>query len=626
MADTIFYTAVTGSVTQKLDLRKTYYKSEDRSSGAHKWLFQKMAWARAEAQNSSTGKRRSLEPSRIGGLGAAGVTNSGLYKNSAIPTSIYDETAGRFIPRPHINSVKVSNEGDFGSLKKAEVSFTVYSLSDLNLCQPFFDLGANLIIEYGWNDAGGAGGLNGKFNGVIYNFSYSVNSGGGFDCISYGMSAGINTLTGDVKASSDSNGKKVVDAAGNTVEASTIIGEIDVLVLNASGLASNAINSDGIGAVALPTTWGSYEQRELGVDVETTKPQYYISLEKLVQLVNEKVLRGAGGTKFNNLAIQCNGNVTKCNVPGKDKLVSGNPIQVLFPGYGNYGSILPTTLQPLMGNGQLGVIDLFPNDFATEIQNGDLSKAMINTEWLKQMLKNMGTLTADAQKSVNKSVGKFLQNVLDMIHINSGTRFKLSLVSNPKNESEIIITDANYVEERVVPYEITAVTEDSICRSISLTSKVPSEMASAAFIANTNTLAPMGAGIATINNSSSPSNVSAQEQFDTARINIGAMNMGPTTDNVVAMQAAIKRLYVGGSNAGGTTAGKESIPFPIDFSCTLDGIEGIVFGNTITCNYLPAAYQGDTKVAFTVTKVEHNIAGHDWTTTISTVCRFLPTF
>ena len=626
MADTIFYTAVDPDlVGKKLTLRKEYYKSEDRSSGAHKWLFQKMAWVEAEAENN--GKIRSLTAPRNGGLGSVGKPSSGMYSNSAKPTSGYNEKAGRFTPKPHINSVKISNEGDFGSLKKAEVSFTVYSLSDLNLCQPFFDLGANLNIDYGWYDAGEAGGPNGKFTGVIYNFSYSVNSGGGFDCISYGMSAGINTLTGDIKASSDSAGRKAVDASGHEVEASTIMGEIDVLVANASALADNAINSDAIGAIKLPTSWGSYEQRELGVDVETSKPQYYISLEKLVEIVNNKVLRAAGGARFNTISIKCNGNVTKGNVPAKDKLVSGNPIEVLFPGYGKYGSIVTTSLQqivPPLAN--FGVLDFFPNDLATEFQNGDLSKAMINTIWLKQMLKDMGTLTADAQKSANKSVGKFLQNVLDMIHINSGTRFKLSLVSNPKDETEILIADANYVETRVEPYKITAVTEDSICRSISLTSKVPSEMATAGFIANTNTLAPMGAGIATINNSSSPTSVTAQEQFDTATKNLAAQDQGPTSDNVIAMQAAIKRLYVGGSNAGGTTAGKESIPFPIDFSCTLDGIEGFVFGNTITCNYLPTAYQGDDKVAFTVTKVEHNIAGNDWTTTLSTVCRFLPTF
>jgi hypothetical protein len=70
---------------------------------------------------------------------------------------------------------------------------------------------------------------------------------------------------------------------------------------------------------------------------------------------------------------------------------------------------------------------------------------------------------------------------------------------------------------------------------------------------------------------------------------------------------------------------KEAIPFPIDFSCTLDGIEGFVFGNAITTNYLPTIYK-KSKVIFTVVRVEHNISGNDWTTTLGTACRIQPTY
>jgi hypothetical protein len=631
MAETIFYTAVDGKVTEKLELRKTYYASDDRSSAAHKWLFQKMAYASAGAINKATGKSKILSPPTGGGLGklSDGKSKGGMYKNAAAPTGKYTN-AGRFYPKPHINSVKISNEGDFGSIKKAEVSFTVHSIVDLNLCQPFFDLGAELSIRYGWNEAGGAGSKEGQFDGIIYNFTYSVNSEGAFDCISYGMSAGVNTLGGDIKAGSDSAGKKITDGAGNEVEAGTIIGEIDVMVANAAGLADSAINADAIGSIKLPTSWGSLEEKDADVVKESDRPAYYISLEKIVELVNNKVLRAAGGPRFNKLVIKCNGDVTKCTVPTPDKLVSGNPLKVLFPGFGNYGTL-----------------NFFSTDYSTEFQAGDLSKTMININWLKELLKNMGTLTADAQKSPNKSVGKFLQNILDEIHVNSGTRFKLTLVSNPKDETEVFITDANYVDTEVEPYRITAVTDDSICRSVSLTAKVPSELATAAFIGNTNTLAPMGAAITGINTSTTATTTTAttatsgsattttgavipttdtpQQQFETAKKNMDVSDKELTSDNITTLQAAIKRLYVGDSNTGVREPIKEAIPFPIDFSCTIDGIEGFIFGNVITCNYLPTVYQKN-KIAFTVTKVEHNISGNDWTTTLSTVCRLLPTF
>ena len=665
MSDSIlFYTPVDKKVQDKLNTRKNYYKSEDRSSGAHAWLFQKMAWATAQAYNESTGKSKAISIPQRGGLGKLGkgdISSGGMYKNAIKPTGAYP-ISGRFTPKPHINSVKITNEGDLGSLVKSEVSFAVYSLSDLNLCQPFFDIGAKLAIQYGWNDAGQAGGSTGNFEGTIYNFTYSVNSEGGFDCISYGMAAGINTLTGDIKAGSDSAGRKTTDATGNEIEAGSIIGEIDVLVASATTLGHSAINADGIGAIMYPTSWGSSAELAPATVVESDTPHYYISLEKLVEIINNKVLRAAGGDKFNKLVIKCNSDITKGSMPAVDKLVSGNPLQVLFPGFGNYGTH-----------------NLFSTDFVTEMQKGDLSKTMINISWLLEMLKTMGTLTVSQQKSANNSVGKFLQNILDSIHINSGTRFKLSIVSNPKDDTEVLITDPDYIDAAVEAYPITAVTEDSICRSISLTSKVPDLLATGAYIGNTNTLASMGAGPGSANGtiikkaapppapipvkpaqtppqilvlaptgSTTPvltvgnllgttplPNTTApitstfppgtpEYQLDIAKKNIDAVMLGPTSNNVNALQAALKRMYTEGSNADGTNRIKETIPFPIDFSCTLDGIEGFICGNAITCNYLPTVYTQKTKVAFTIFRIEHTIAGNDWTTSLSTLCRFLP--
>jgi len=609
MSDTIFYTEVDAQVKNALNARKNYYKSENRNSAAHKWLFQKMAYATAQAVNEVSKKSFSLVTPQKGGLGKVPNGIDGLYENPAFPTSGYSD-AGRFIPKPHINTVKVSNEGDFGSIRKCEIAFTVYSRADLNSCQPFLDLGANLSIQWGWNDAGGAGGPQGNFTGIIYNFSYSVNSNGGFDCISYGMGKGINILSGNVNAGSDSAGHSSKDKNGNEVKALTISSEIDQLVQKATSLASNSINSDGIGAVKFPTSWGSNEnstqnQENKNTVKEEDSAQYYISLEKITELINKKVLQAAGGPKFDKLTILCNKDVTKCNVPTTDKLVSGHPLEVLFPGFGDYGTH-----------------KFFSADYSSDVLNGDLSKAMINVNWLKKLLSETGTLTADYQKSPDKSIGKFFKNLLEMIYINSGERFKLAVTSNPKNENECFISDTNYIEHKIIPYEITAVLADSICRSVSLTAKVPSEMATAAFVANSNTLAPMGVVTQTANEAAGAkaSTTTAQEDFNSAKKNIDA---NPTPDNVKLMQAAIKRLYIGDIDALDGKPKNEAVPFPLDFSCTLDGIEGFIFGNAITCNYLPTIYRKD-EFAFTVTKVEQNIASNDWTTTLSTVMRSLP--
>jgi hypothetical protein len=154
---------------------------------------------------------------------------------------------------------------------------------------------------------------------------------------------------------------------------------------------------------------------------------------------------------------------------------------------------------------------------------------------------------------------------------------------------------------------------------MSLTAKIPSEMATAAMIANSssytsNKSAPVfGVGV------KGKTQEKAPETLEQAKLNIASQFVTP--DNVKALEAALRRDQSGDN---GATNGKEAIPFPLDYSVTLDGIEGFVFGNVITTNYLPAVYKSPkVKLAFTVTKVNHNIAGGDWTTTLNTVCRVI---
>jgi hypothetical protein len=84
---------------------------------------------------------------------------------------------------------------------------------------------------------------------------------------------------------------------------------------------------------------------------------------------------------------------------------------------------------------------------------------------------------------------------------------------------------------------------------------------------------------------------------------------------VTSLRDTLKSLYV--SNPVG------SFIIPLNFSFTLDGIEGFIFGNSITCNYLPSIYRdkNTARCGFTVTKVHHSIQRNDWTTTIDTCFR-----
>jgi hypothetical protein len=611
--ETIFFTPVT-TPAGALDARKSIYSAAVRNSDAHAWLHRKMAYAQASAVITSTGQSAALNLSTGGGI-----QGGGLYEPGGTD-------AGRFNPKPHINTVKISSIGDFGSILKCELTFTVYNKSDLNEVRPFFTIGAELTVGYGWNAAGSAAGPAGTYEGAISNFNFQVNSVGGFDCSCSAIGMGMNILGATANPDSDAQGKEVTDALGNKVLGTNALATLKVLIENKAGAGETEVDSDGIGCVKFPDSWGSAENssENSSGDASTASPHYYVSLEGFVKIALRKIHQAA--PKLKDINIKCDGTVTKGNVPTGDSgmLVSGNPKEILLPHpYATYG---PTH--------NLGF-----TTYSNEFRQGDLSKIMISYEYLTELVNGLAADKGNNAKSADISISKLFNKLFDCINLNSGTRFKLTLSQNPENPKEFLIVDSNYVDTTIQPYVITAVTRDSICRSISLVSKIPSEIATAAYVSATSTATPQGAAIARLNGTSGEKAEGEDKDlnFTQAKTRLDSTGpapkedpeaAGPSKSNVNALREAIKRMYTSGEGPNGEDITKTAYPIPFDFSCVLDGVSGFVFGNAITCNYLPTAYSTseNASICFTVTTVEQNISANDWTTTLNTVCRVQPSY
>lgn len=635
MANTIFYTEVIGSVQAVLNRRKQYYSSENRDSNAHAWLFKKIAWAEAFAINGKRSAR--IDTPKEGGLGP-----NGMYK------SITSDDTYKHYPKPHIESVNVSAEGDFGSIIKLDLKFTVHTLTDLNAIQPFFDIGGDLRVRWGWNNAGTAAGRNGRFLGKIYNFSYNLNSVGGFDCTTQAMMPGTTIIGGNVDAPKHDEDKKIEDALGNSISPNSIINsykyaEVELskntqlntepinglmLVRYNKNWSESAEPSTSTTAIANRGAPGAFNQGQQTQPVGVTPIpasantglaqsqgdfHLYISLQRFVQDINQLARDNSTWFKDNNVSIICDETVTKGLVPyDATKLVSANPIEVLFPGYATYGD----------NNAfKFGTYD-------AAMTQGDLSKIMISFKWMQAAFAKIGTEKPKGTKSADSSVAGMLQKIFDLIYKHSGERFKLTMVTNPKSKlgKELLIIDINYIEtDKVFVYPITAVTQGSIARSVSLQSKVPNEFQTAAFVAASNGFSSQnGRSIGKVlgRPPGDPAEAAKPDPVTLAEAIKSMDGTGVTPDNVKSLQAALKRERI--SRPPDSTVGKEIIPFPLDFSVTLDGIEGFIFGNAITCNYLPDVYKkASTELAFTVTKVSHTISNGDWTTTLNTVCRIV---
>lgn len=611
MAKTIFFTAV--EVGGTLDGRKGAYGELTRNSTTIAWLYKKIAYADASAKSN-------FGAATLGTPTGGGLGTSGLYARDGV---------GGFIPKPHIKSVAVSHEGNFGSLKKIQIDFTCYSKTQLESMRAFFDLGGDLTVTWGWKDAAGLGGAPGKFIGTIYNFNYSLNGDGGWDCSSYGMSKGINTISGEVTAQASGGDQSTTDALGNKIPMNTIASVLTGLQTEFAAKITPKQLVAGFGVQKMPASYGAAEVPEASSDTQEPAPTAYVTLEALVKFINGKVLAQAGGTALAGCRILCDVVTTRGNCPtgGSTVLVSGDPRKVLFPGYAAYGD----------AGGD------FDFDFTNESENfkaGDLSKICLNIDYISSLLADTGQDKAGSEMAADQSIAGFLNKIFDCININSGKRFQLALVQdpneghNPALDKIFLVVDVNYTEGSITPYEFTAVNTNSMVRSMNVVSKIPTAMQTTVFVGGKSALAPGGGPVGVLSGNTAPPKPPPNPlaDFESIKKLIGQStdpaaapgaksSTGPTDANVAALQSAL--TAVAESNQSGKDYSKERIPFPVDLTLTIDGIEGLFFGNAITCNQLPAPLNdvSATKVAFTITKVNHTIADGDWTTTINTVCR-----
>ena len=617
MADSPFYSQAKVGC---LGARSQYYASEDRSvqsggkrSSAFDWLYKKMAWATATAEAGG-----GLGLIKGGGIGPSEAKENnipGLYTTSPRTgkRSYKNDSKGlqgdgqRFVPKPHLTEVKISCVGDLGSIRKVEINFTVYTRGQLDSVSGFFALGKGVTVSYGWSSSGGAGGKNGYFKGKIYNFNYSLNGDGGYDCTSYAMGEGLNVLTPNITAPTTGGGT-ATDPAGVVVNATGILSQIKVDKLNAKSLAKNTVDAaTKIGAVEFSDDWAtakdSTEDPPPAAPKGTPKKatlHYYVSLERLVELINKMLT--SNSAKYGKLKLVCNGEVTVGLKPGTT-FVSSDPTKVIFPGYGKYGK----------------------NSFSFaaydgEFVGGDLSKVMINTEYVMTIFLDMSRQFNETKKPGDYSIAAFLGRIFALVNQCSGGLYKLACAQDATDQTSMLIVDADAIPSGVTPTYLNAVSQNGICRTVSLVSKVPSAMATTAFVeAQSSLTSHQPKAFQAVGNNATPAAANDQPIADVIK---SLDEGGCTPSNVAALESALaaeRAKITAGTNKGYSS----STIIPLEFTATLDGVEGFTFGNVVTTNVMPSKYYdaSGAKVVFVITTIEHVISNNDWVTTINTVCR-----
>ena len=461
---TIFYTQC--GAGDLIDKRKAIYNQETRESDSYLWLYKKMAVATATAGG--------ITLDTITGAGFPSRTN----KNSVYTTTNTSpgNNIRNLIPKPHLVSLKTSYAGDFGSVQKCEIAFTVYSLDQLNQCQGFFTINAAVFAKWGWTNAGSAGGNPVSFSGNVVNFSWSINSTGGAECTCSAIGKGVNTLSINANLSSKDQSKKY-KSGEIELPVTSILEKLKYYIQEGqtSGVAASTIpGTAGLGFQGFVKAPLVYKKPDPDPPTnppvendETTANIYYVSLGLIVHEFNQSL--AVYTSTHTQLKIDAaNGGL--CQIPNSTSWASANPSQCMFPGMAKYGKGADDAAQSLELEN-----DVLAGTYTSGgVQN--IGYIMIEIDYLNEVMKSLGDSTDKGERSPSKTINDFFKKLFTMIDSNSGGAIKLSTVMNPKKPSEILIIETQFIPKGITAKEIPAVTQNSICRSMSLTAKVPSEL------------------------------------------------------------------------------------------------------------------------------------------------------
>jgi len=603
-----FYNEVDAGVRGEISHRSGIYSARARgtsdSNYIHSWLFRKSAYVKIVYNGNVI-----LEPPTRG--------FDDMYKNGLYPPAV-------------VNGVTISNEGDFGSLLKAEIRFSVFTLGQLtsftnSLLSVKADRDNNPIpvtIRYGWTL--GSDGPAEEFYGFVVNYSWSLRADGGFDCVSNLVGEGFASVF--TKADASVPGTPAKNTSGNeTVSPANWIRALHTYnhtgaypatypTVNLTNKVNITVTGPGFVLIELDADEDGTPNKADAKTALIKKQIKYVTLEFICAAVNATLK--SNSKNFDNHEYICDGTVS--NGWLYEELVSSDPKSILFPGFSTYGDK-----------------DLLEGVNGLTMKAGkvvDLSKILVSTDFLNELLTKMKeTKTATTNfKDVDVTVANLFKNIFEKIDKCSGGLYKLTL-TNPQTKERAkndlnkwLILDTLYVPGTQTICTIPVIASSGkgysgIARSVSMTSKLPGAMATAQFVSAASTLtgaSPAIIGVQT--NTTVPDDITLSEVETQLQDNAkAALTNGFTTDDIANIEASLNKYKIAVA-PDNKSDWRKGFPIPIELSVTLDGIKGFRFGNTIKIDYLPEGYEN---VVFTVTKIVHVIENNDWTTQLSTVCR-----
>ena len=616
-------------VKNELSVRQNILGRRVRGVGASypkpvEWAYAKTAWGIVSSKS-------------VRGV-TLGLPGSKVMSDSKGNLTLYN--ASRNVPnKPLLSEIEITNEGSLGSMLRATFKFTIYPELTQNgfdlegVERAFFIPGNEITIRWGWSISGNSNqACQGEFDGIIYNFNWSLNedlsvsatvSAVSPSALSVGISAEMSTRT-DV----DGLTAQVTDPADLELVGSNIIKVIDVDLAAQSGslqlsdgqaiyIPSIETVSKKMDYVAIGLPFQESEETNVNdIPPPISQTFWYIKLGSIAEFINA-LLADFDDPIKTIFKVQCFGNETQYLKDVK----SAYPIDVYFPDYqmGAYGSLNPFSEE---------------NSFLTEGVSENtinIGNILIGVDFLKKTFED---LVADNAANITyKNLTKFLEEITKRINHASGNMYqftnimfepKVNNIERSTGVSILSVEDYNlHTGLTVKPFQFDSTIFKPIIRAVNISSSPPGPSATAAFVAARGNVKPEVSDVQVAKNDQRDKQTFWRE-YNTA---IG--NMRSLAN--VAKARGFNQNWSESFRANLVKYKKTSLNndahwlynavYPVNFSITIDGINGFKFGDTLKTQMIPRTYNSDYNMVFTVSKITHIIKENDWETTLDTFSR-----
>ena len=399
------------------------------------------------------------------------------------------------------------------------------------------------------------------------------------------------------------------------------------------------------------------------------KTFWYVRLGSLVDFANVLVSRFASQNADKDLfdslfTMQAFNNETQYN----PKVKSANPIDVYFPDaeMGRYGSIQPFATEKEQFLRQFGRFNKEKGVRETRVEANiiNIGNILIGVDVIKRIY---ATFIDEGGKNISfKNITKFFDEILGLVSSATGDIYELTSilfdeperlinlpfsygVTDKRQRAILSIEDTNLSMsatkingvDTVVPFWFDATVIRPLLRNVTIVSRPSKEMASAAYIAargGTSLLAngkeKGGVGIVNLDNQLNLGNYTNEKEYmgefikTLAELKDAEMSLAQAGWNsnwselYRGLLIKYKRLAAGVPNDMVQDAHwLNRAIYPIEFSATIDGINGFKFGDVLKTSLIPKHYNEWWDVSFTVTKITHKVTPSTWETTLQTAAR-----